>query len=129
MLAVGAPTSAVDVGASRVEDYVGATGGRRAQLLVAALIGLGRVSDGDAPGLARSAGFELGDSDRWSDALERAARERQPGRVALLAAIGMQTGDWSGVPPHYLLRIVRALREVGMDYEARMIAAEAVARL
>ncbi|MGQ0589144.1 MAG: hypothetical protein ACT4N8_06375, partial [Sphingosinicella sp.] len=129
MLAVGAPASAVDVGVSRVEDYVGAAGGRRAQLLVAALIGLGRVSDSDAPGLARSAGFELGGSDRWSDALERAVRERQPGRVALLAAVGMQTGDWSGVPPHYLLRIVRALREVGMDYEARMIAAEAVARL
>ena len=35
----------------------------------------------------------------------------------------------SYVPPDYLFRIVRALRAVGMDFEARMIAAEAVARL
>ena len=41
----------------------------------------------------------------------------------------MQTGDWTGVPPHYLYRIVRALRAVGLEFEARMIAAEAVARL
>lgn len=130
MLAVGAPDAgAVEITPSRIEDYINATGGRRAQLVVAALIGLGRVGDADAPGLARAAGIELGGSDRWSDAIERAARERQPGRVALLAAVGMQTGDWSGVPPHYLLRIVRALRQVGMDFEARMIAAEAVARL
>jgi hypothetical protein len=41
----------------------------------------------------------------------------------------MQTPGWSGVPPRYLFRIVRALRAVGMEFEARMIAAEAVARL
>ena len=41
----------------------------------------------------------------------------------------MQTATWRGVPPPYLFRIVRDLRAVGMDYEARMIAAEAVARL
>ena len=62
----------------------------------------------------------------------RSTRRRasaQPGTVALLAGVGMQTGDWAGVPPHYLFRIVRALRAVGLDYEARMIAAEAMARL
>ena len=49
--------------------------------------------------------------------------------MALLAAVGMQTSDWRGVPPAYLFRIVRALRTVGLEYEARMIAAEALARL
>jgi hypothetical protein len=41
----------------------------------------------------------------------------------------MQTGDWRGVPAEHLFHITRALRQVGMDYEARMIAAEAIARL
>jgi hypothetical protein len=47
----------------------------------------------------------------------------------LLASVGMQTRSWRGVPPAYLFRIVRDLRLVGLEYEARMIAAEAVARL
>jgi hypothetical protein len=62
-------------------------------------------------------------------ALAAAARAHSQGGVAVLAAVGMQTADWSGVPPGYLYRIVRALRQVGLDFEARMIAAEAVARL
>ena len=41
----------------------------------------------------------------------------------------MQSGDWYGVPPVYLFKILRSLGMVGMDYEARMIAAEALARL
>jgi hypothetical protein len=41
----------------------------------------------------------------------------------------MQTPSWRGVPPEHLYRITRALRRVGLDYEARMIAAEAMSRL
>ncbi len=44
---------------------------------------------------------------RRSTARRASAR---PGTVALLAGVGMQTGDWAGVPPQYLFRIVRALR-------------------
>jgi hypothetical protein len=40
----------------------------------------------------------------------------------------MQTSAWSGVPPESLYRIVSALRAVGLTGEARMIAAEAIAR-
>jgi hypothetical protein len=32
------------------------------------------------------------------------------------------------VPPDHLYRICRALRQVGLEYQARMIGAEAVAR-
>ena len=46
----------------------------------------------------------------------------------LLAAVGMQARDWGGVPPESLFRIVGALRAVGLGGEARMIAAEAIAR-
>ena len=41
----------------------------------------------------------------------------------------MQTRDWRGVPPEVLFRIVAALRAVGLGGYARMIAAEAIARL
>jgi hypothetical protein len=125
LLAVGAPRPVV---ADRLDAFVSAddsAGRQRSQLLAAALAGLGRINADQA---AR-AGFRLGAEDRWTAAIDEAARERAPGAVALLAGIGMQTATWRGVPPPYLFRIVRALRAVGMDYEARMIAAEAVARL
>ena len=54
---------------------------------------------------------------------------REPGTVLLIAALGMQTGDWRGVSPAQFFRIVSALRRVGLDGEARMIAAEAMSRL
>jgi hypothetical protein len=60
--------------------------------------------------------------------IAQAAERGQPGTVALLAGVGMQTGTWRGVPAEHLFHILRALRRVGLDYEARMIAAEAVAR-
>ena len=98
----------------------------RAQLLVAALAGPRPDQRRIRP---RSRAFASAATIAWTAAIDQAARERAPGTVALLAGVGMQTGDWRGVPPHYLFRIVRALRAVGLDYEARMIAAEALARL
>jgi hypothetical protein len=41
----------------------------------------------------------------------------------------MQAADWQRVPPSHLFRIVRALRLAGLEFEARMIAAEALTRL
>jgi len=128
MLAVATPRPMVSIDSGRLESFAGSDdsrGHRRSQLLVAALAGLDRIDAAQAAG----AGFRLGEDDRWTRAIDRAARERSPGTVALLAGVGMQTANWSGVPPPYLFRIVRALRAVGMDYEARMIAAEALARL
>jgi hypothetical protein len=124
LLAVASPGAGAADGAS-LEDYLSAEPGRRAEMLVAALAGLGRLQDDAA---ARQVGLELGRRDRWSDALEAAARARQPAMVALLVAVGMQTGGWGGVPPRNLYRSLAALRAVGLDYEARMIAAEAIAR-
>ncbi len=48
--------------------------------------------------------------------------------MALLAAVGMQTNDWNAVPVSHLYFITAALRRVGLDPYARMIAAEAMAR-
>ena len=128
MLAVAAPRPLVSVDAGRIDAFAGSDdspGRRRSGLLVAALAGLDRIT----PEQAAQAGVRLAGDDPWTEAIDAAARGRAPGTVALLAGVGMQTSDWSGVPPHYLYRIVRALRAVGLDYEARMIAAEAIARL
>ncbi|HYN46167.1 MAG TPA: hypothetical protein VES64_05705, partial [Allosphingosinicella sp.] len=128
MLAVAAPQPTVSVDSGRLDSFAGgddSRGRRRSRLFVAALAGLDRIS----PDQAAAAGFRIGGDDLWTRAIDEAARARAPGTVALLAGVGMQTADWSGVPPQYLFRIVRALRAVGMDYEARMIAAEALARL
>ena len=99
-------------------------GQQRGPMLVAGLAGLGRISMAQAS----SSGFQPGPEDVWTQAIDRAAQAREPGTVALLAGVGLQTSGWEGVPPDYLFRIVRALRMVGMEFEARMIAAEAVAR-
>lgn len=125
MLSVGSP-QAGGADAGRVGDYVEAEPGRRSELLVAALAGLGRLDDGAAAGLVR--GIDFNARDAWSQALDAATAARQPGTVVLLVAVGMQTHHWGGVPPRNLYRSLRALRAVGLEYEARMIAAEAIAR-
>jgi len=125
LLAVGAPRPVVG---DRLDAYVSADdspGRLRSQMLAAALAGLGRINADQAT----RAGFSLGAEDSWTRGIDQAARDNAPGAVALLAGVGMQTESWRGVPPAYLFRIVRDLRAVGLEYEARMIAAEAVARL
>ena len=126
LLAVGAPRFD-DISAGRIEDYRG--GDYRAKLLFAALAGLGRISENQASRLAERMDVPIGRQNVWTRMLDGATRNRQPGTVAVLAAAGMQTPSWRGVPPEHLYRVVRALRQVGLEYEARMIAAEALTRL
>ncbi|HLL30596.1 MAG TPA: hypothetical protein VK403_06340 [Allosphingosinicella sp.] len=123
ILAVGAPRPVVDLGADRVEDFIESAGSHRGRMLVAALAGLGRLNDPLPYGVSPAP------RSRWANIITAAARANQPGTVALLAGVGMQTGSWRGVPPEHLYHIVRALKEVGLEYEARMIAAEAMTRL
>lgn len=123
ILAVGAPRAVVDLGANRVETFTEATDGQRGRMLVAALAGLGRLPDPAAYGVNPAP------RGRWANLIAAAARSGQPGTVALLAGVGMQTPSWRGVPPEHLYHIVKALKDVGLEYEARMIAAEAMTRL
>ena len=128
MLAVGSAEPRVEIDAGRIEQFRDADDSAddfRTRMLAAALAGLDRI---DA-GVARDVGVDIGRENSWTRRLELAVQRRQPGTVALLAGIGMQTADWSGVPPQHLYAIVSALRQVGLGYEARMIAAEAMARL
>lgn len=131
LLAVGAPEPVVDVSFERVQDYAsraGSAGRHRARLLAAALAGLGRLDDGAIAEANSELGLGLDRETVWTRHLDRAVRLRRSGAVALLAAVGMQTSDWSGVPASHLFRAIRALRLVGREAEARMIAAEAVTR-
>ena len=132
LLALGSAQPRVDLSANRVESFIDADDSddkTRSKVLVAALAGLGRLSADDATALASSAGFRLSTDSNWGRAIDQAARSRQPATVALLAAVGMQTRSWTGVPPSSLFRLIRALRVAGLEYEARMIAAEALTRL
>jgi hypothetical protein len=128
LLALSSPRANVDSG--RVSGFAGnddSPNDIRSKMLVAALAGLGRL--GGNEGLAEDIGVDLAGQNRWTRLLERAVERGQQGTVVLLAAAGMQTGGWAGVPPEHLYRIVSALRRVGLDYEARMIASEALTRL
>ena len=131
ILAVGSPQPLNGTNAGAVSsfssnddspDYL------RSKLLLAGLAGLGRIDAGQVASAASDLGVDLGKQTRWTRAISDAAARGEPGMVALLAATGMQ-GDWSKIPPYHLYHIVRALREVGLGSEARMIAAEALVRV
>ena len=110
-------------------DVSGYDGGIvKQRLLLAGLAGLGRLAPDDAEDLARSLDVRVGLDNGWTRAISAAARRNEPATVLLLAAVGMQTTDWRGVPPEVLYHATAALRSVGLEGEARMIAAEAIAR-
>ena len=112
-----------------LSSYAGSGDAQRKQrLFFAGLAGLGLLAPADVERAAGALDVRIGATNSWTVMLDRAAAAGQAGTVVLLCAIGMQTGDWRGVPPAALYRIVAALRAVGLEGEARMIAAEAIAR-
>jgi len=131
VLAVGSPRPLNGTTAGTVGQFSGnddSADTLRSKFLLAGLAGLGRIDAGAAASAASDLEVDLAKQTRWSRAIMAAAERREPGMVALLAAAGMQ-GEWSKVPPYHLYYIVRALREVGLAAEARMIAAEALVRV
>lgn len=131
VLAVGSPRPLTGMSAGAVGQFSGDDDSAdylRSKFLLAGLAGLGRLDASAAASAASDLEVDLGRQTRWSRAIMAAAERREPGMVALLAAAGMQ-GEWSDVPPYHLYYIVRALREVGLPSEARMIAAEALVRV
>ena len=103
-------------------------GQRKSRFLVAGLAALERVDMGTARGLASDLGFELERESPWAARIDRAGELRNQALVSLLAAVGMQGTGWDKMTPRHLFHIVRALDRAGLNAEARMIAAEAVAR-
>lgn len=130
LIALSAP-NITSVGQGQVSSFMGSDGSegqRKSAFLVAGLAGTGRLSEGDAGALAGDLGFDLARKTRWTSAISRAAEVGNPALVALLAGLGMQGNSWSQMTPLHLYHITAALTRVGMAAEARMIAAEAVAR-
>ena len=101
---------------------------RKSAFLIAGLTGLGRLDEGTAASFANRLGFSLERQSRWTRAINAAAANGNAAMVAMFAALGMQGESWAAMTPRQLYIIISALRRVGLEAEARMIAAEAVAR-
>jgi hypothetical protein len=101
---------------------------RKSAFLVAGLAGLGRLDEDGVSDLADRLDVDLDRETRWTRTITRAARFENTALVALLAGLGMQGESWTQMTPLHLFHITRALRISGLEAEARMIAAEAVAR-
>ncbi|MBB4641943.1 hypothetical protein [Rhizorhapis suberifaciens] len=132
LLALASPELRVGSDYDRIDAYRDQDGSAnfiKSRMLVAGLAGLGRMSLADMNRIAPDIGLRAGYRSRWTRAIDEAARRGEPGTVAVLAGVGMQVSDWSRLPPEHLFHIVSALRRVGLEPEARMIAAEAIARL
>lgn len=132
LLATGLPSPQIGLSGDRIARFVSRDESEGKQLgrsLVAALAGLGRLPAGDRVKLLRDNGIETAPRTRWQRALLAAAQRGEAGTVALLAAVGMQGSDWRALPPQHLYFIVAALDRVGLNPYARMIAAEAMARI
>ncbi len=130
LLAVGQPQR-VTVSRGAVDQFISNTAGagaRRGAMLVAGLAGLERMDRGDAEALASQQGANLARQTRWTRMIARAAAVDNQALVVLLTALGMQGSSWQQMTPLHLYHVTAALRRVGLEAEARMIAAEAVAR-
>ncbi len=110
------------------EENDDSTGKRKTQFLIAGLAGLDRIDADLRADLAGDLRMTLTAKSRWAELIDAAADSNSAVLVSYLAAVGMQGDNWSDMTPRHLYHIVNALNRVGLSAEARMIAAEAVAR-
>jgi hypothetical protein len=132
LLALASPAKPAAVSADNLSAFQGndnSTGALRSQFLLAGLLGLGRVEPAVGQTFAGKVKVDLGRQTRWTRAIDAAADSGNPALVSMLAAFGMQGANWDKMTAVHLYHIVSALRRVGLDGEARMIAAEAVSRV
>ncbi|MEM6907226.1 MAG: hypothetical protein AAF494_00990 [Pseudomonadota bacterium] len=114
-----------------IEDFIASAGSgqqRKAAFLIAGLGALERIGRSDFDDLASDLELGLSRETRWTQMITRAADVNNPALVVLLAGLGMQGDSWRQMTPLHLFHVVRALNQVGLSAEARLIAAEAVAR-
>lgn len=126
-LAAPGSVSAADYG--DLDEFYGnddSKDAHKSAVLLAGLAGLGRVDSGATTDFAGDLKINITQQTAWSKAITAAAARGEQGTVALMAIAGMQAPSWSLVPAHHVYHIVRSLRQVGLEAEARMIAAEAV---
>jgi hypothetical protein len=131
LLELAAPGARAPVGSSALNAFKSQDNSdrlRKSAFLLAGLAGLGRVNGDVRRDFAGKLAIDIDGPTRWTRAIDQAAAVDNPTLVALLAGLGMQGDGWDKMTPRYLYHIVGALNRVGLEGEARMIAAEAVAR-
>lgn len=132
ILAVGTPNISVDLSADRLSAVAGRwadSNPHKLRLLLAALAGLDRLQTEDQLKLLSEQGVGFDNRSPWARILLQAADRGEQGTVLLMVAAGMQRTGWGGVSSPMFATMIRALHNVGLDGEARMIAAEAMTRL
>jgi hypothetical protein len=132
MLALAAPdTAGLDLSFGRINAFISRDQSRdkkRSALLVAGLVGLGRIDARSAERLNRRNELGIGHRTRWTRLIDGSAALGQPGSVLILAGAGFQAGSFEQLPSSHLYHTVAALNRTGQGFTARMIAAEALAR-
>ncbi len=129
LVTLGTPGQVAAADYNNLDDFFGndnSAEGHKSALLLAGLSGLGRVDADAQTEFSGDLKINIAQQTPWSRAITAAADRGEQGTVALMAIAGMQAPSWSLVPANHLYYIVRSLRQVGLDAEARMIAAEAV---
>ncbi|ATE64874.1 hypothetical protein [Rhizorhabdus dicambivorans] len=132
ILAVGTPAVSVDLSGDRlasVADRWSEANPQKLRLLLAALAGLDRLRTEDQMRLLQDHRVGFDNRSNWGRLLLQAADRKEPATVALLVAAGLQKTGWGGVNSAMFATMIRALHDVGLDGDARMIAAEAMSRL
>lgn len=131
LLVVASPKNKSPVSYGALDDFGDADVSEdklRSKFLLAAVAGLGRADQGAIADFADDLNVNLGRTTKWTKAIESASRRGEQGTVALLAAVGMQGRSWKAMSPLHLYHITQSLKRVGLEAEARMIAAEALTR-
>lgn len=129
LVTLAAPGRVAPADYNSLDDFFGndeSIDGHKSRLLLAGLSGLGRIETDARREFASDLKVNISRQTPWSKAITAAAGRGEQGTVALMAMAALQAPSWSAVPTHHLYHIVRSLRQVGLEAEARMIAAEAV---
>ena len=129
LLTLAAPGRVTAADYSSLDDFFGnddSSDAHKSRLLLAGLSGLGRIDSDARTDFASDLKINIARQTAWSKAISAAAERGEQGTVALMAIAALQAPSWSAVPASHLYYIVRSLRQVGLEAEARMIAAEAV---
>lgn len=131
MLQLVRPTADAQLTGEQIEAFLDdddSAGQRKSQFFLAGLAGLNRGSSAQTGNVAGDLGLDLSRQTRWTQLISAAARVENSALVVMLAGLGMQGSNWDQMTPLHLFHIVSALNNVGLSAEARLIAAEAVAR-
>lgn len=131
LLTFASPNPQGLVNSGAVDSFIDdddSAGQRKSRFLLAGLAGLGRLDDGSVRSFSDRLGIDFGAQTKWTRTIDGAATVDNQALVVFLVGLGMQGESWEKMTARHLYHIVSALNRVGLEAEARMIAAEAVAR-